>query len=185
MTETDDERRERRRAQRRIALARDTAMTDGLAAWSALHNLVERDRGRGWCGHNLLGKRPRWLHQSTCAGEGPSWGWWDHTRGFGRGRQPLVILGWPYGSREHVEGRVRAYAEPLGLGWHVGDARGPLSLYFWGAATPWAITAPGMDAAALFAVSTPDLEDALCRAAEYGAARNDLAANDLRTQVAP
>jgi hypothetical protein len=174
MTETEDE--QRRRALR-IAYRRQLdACEEGVTEFARLAGIVQRDKGRNWCGHNLLGKRPDWIHRGQCAGDGWVSSWWDHVRGFGLGRRPLVLLGWPYGARERIEGRVRGYAERLGLNWHVGRADGPLSLYFWGAATPWAITAPDIDAAAMFELGSPALDDVYRRLADYSRTRQDVQA---------
>lgn len=150
----------------------------GLSALGKLHNLVERERGRSWCGHSLLGKRPDYSHTWSCRREhglagGTDDRWWDHTRGFGRGRMQLVIMGWPYGDPEETESHVRAYAETLGLRWHVGDPQGALSFYFYGATTPWAITNPEFDPETLFVSTSPDLDAALAMARQYSESRMD------------
>jgi hypothetical protein len=86
MTPTDDW--ERRHQQRIESARRIRATEDGVAEWARLAGLAERVTGSSWCGHDLLGKRPNWMHQSTCSG-GRLVGtnWWDHVRGFGRGRR--------------------------------------------------------------------------------------------------
>lgn len=147
----------------------------GLIALGKLHNIVERERGRSWCGHALLGKRPDHSHEWSCRREHGNSDdrWWDHTSGFGRGRKQLVIMGWPYGDPAEIEIRVRAYAESIGLRWHVGDPQGSLSFYFYGASTPWAITSPEFDPEPLFTQTSPALDVALSTARQYSEARMD------------
>ncbi|WP_433730786.1 hypothetical protein ACQP2Y_21010 [Actinoplanes sp. CA-051413] len=132
---------------RRIERNRVATFEQGLEAFGTLHNLVEREKGRRWCGHHLLGKRPN--HGSDCH-QSAGTRWWDHTHGFGRGRQPSVILGWPYASHETLVPLVQAYAEHLDLQWQVGTADGPLSFYFHGATTPWLIARRDVDVSTAF-----------------------------------
>lgn len=163
---------------------RTDAFKRGLAAFAALHNLKERDSGRRWCGHNILGKRPNWTHVSAChqPPEGQHVNWWDHPRGFGRARQPMVIMGWPYATPTTLTPIVRSYAENLGLRWQVGAPEGPLSFYFYGATTPWLIASPDFNADDVFTRTSPQLDAALDMAREYSTTRTDLQAREaIRT----
>ncbi len=137
-----------------------------LTEWSQLNGLTERDHGRDWCGHHLLGKRPRDDHGCPKP-HGLSQQFWDHTRGFGT-RTPVAILGFPYGPRDEIERDVTAYAILLGLDSHVGDSQGHMSAYFWGFTTPWILAAPGHDARALFSATGPDLAATLAMIREDG-----------------
>lgn len=137
----------------------------GLAEWAHLNGLTERLNGNGWSGQHLLGKQPRqhWGRPGT---------WWDHPHGFGVGRQRVAILAFPYVKPERVEVSLSAYAQPLGLPYAVGDPEGPLSIYFWGSATPWLLAAPGYNPAAMLAVTSPLLVECLDEARQYAAWRN-------------
>lgn len=144
------------RAIRRAGEARSRAWTEGRQEWARLNGMAEREKGRYWCAHNLLGKRPGYEHRRKCR---PASGLdivWDHVRGFGRGRRPLVIAAWPYATPEGVADRLGPYAAEHGLRYWVGEPHGYLSLY--GSATlPWLLTAPDVDPAELVAVTSEDL----------------------------
>jgi hypothetical protein len=139
----------------------------GLAEVARLNGVGLREGGRmtTWCGHRLLGQLPNRYQHLRCGNRDDSW--WDHARGFGAGRRPRLIMGWPDMPRVQVEEKIRAYAEPLGLAWGVGDPEGPLSFYFYGRTTPWVLAAPDVQVWRVFANVSPALDEVMVSARGY------------------